>query len=59
MSLPIYAAFVILSSSSRPHSVQIKIFQGAVKITYGAAVIMIDLTFDAKCISRHIKTCKV
>lgn len=37
---------------------QIKIFYGAVKITYGAGVIMIDFTFDAKCISRHIKTCK-
>lgn len=31
MGLPIYAAFVILSSSTRPRSVQIQIFRGAVK----------------------------
>lgn len=54
----IYAAFVIFSSSTWPHFFQIKIFYGAVKITYGAGVIMIDFTFHTKCISRHIKTCK-
>lgn len=54
----IYAAFVILRSSTWPHSFQIKIFWGAVKITYGTIVIMIEFIFNAKSISRHIKTCK-